>query len=211
MNYDELKFNGRISRPFSLFKAIIKEETIIYYNNQSRKRPEKKVDPINENIRANTVLVIGPDGDQLGVMSRNDAIRLANNQYNLDLFCVAPQANPPVCKILNYGKYRFELQKKAKEQKKAQKVVELKEIRMSPVIDTHDLETKASAANKFLIAGNKVKVSIKFRGRQMSHIEVGEQVMNDFIALVAENGIVEKQPFMDGRFLNAILASKVKK
>jgi translation initiation factor IF-3 len=181
------------------------------YRNNSRQRPVKDVEPINENIRAREVRVIDPDGNQLGIMMRNEAIRLAQEKFNLDLFCIAPTANPPVCKILNYGKYRFEEQKKAKELKRNQKIVELKEVRMTPVIDTHDLNVKVQAAIRFLKDGNRVKVSIKFRGRQMSHIEVGQEVMDNFIVQVEEFATVEKKSYLEGRFLNAILASKVKK
>jgi translation initiation factor IF-3 len=184
---------------------------LIYYNNQNNQRPEKNTDLVNELIRFPEVLVIGPNGESLGVLSRGAALRIASEQYSLDLLCVAPMAKPPVCKIVNYGKLRFEKQKQAKEAKKNQNVVELKEIRMTPVIDTHDLETKANAAIKFFNAGHKVKVSIKFRGRQLAHIDVGEKVMNDFIALVQEVSVIEKKPFLDGKFLNAILAAKIKK
>lgn len=180
-------------------------------NQQSRKRPIKEPEPINENIRAREVRVIDPEGNQLGIMMRNDAIRLAQEKFNLDLYCIAPTANPPVCKIVNYGKFRFEEQKKAKELKRNQRVVELKEVRMTPVIDTHDLDVKVQAAIRFFQAGHRVKVSIKFRGRQMSHIEVGQEVINNFIKLVEEFALVEKKPYLEGKFLNAILASKNKK
>lgn len=181
------------------------------FRTPNRQRPVRAVDPINENIRAREVRVIDPDGNQLGIMSRNEAIALAQDKFNLDLFCVAPNANPPVCKILNYGKYRFEEQKRAKEIKRNQKIVELKEVRMTPVIDTHDLNVKVQAAIRFLKDGNRVKVAIRFRGRQMSHIDVGEAVMDNFIAQVEEHATVEKKPYMEGRFLNCILASKHKK
>lgn len=184
---------------------------LISRNKYDRKRPEVKQDPVNENIRVREVLVIAPDGESLGVMSTHKALNLAQEKYNLDLYLVAPQANPPVAKILNFGKHRFELQKKQKEAKKAQKVVELKEIRLSPVIDTHDLETKARQATKFLQNGDRVKVAVRFRGRQMAHIDVGEKVMEEFIGMIEEFAVVEKKPFMEGRFLNCILASKVKK
>lgn len=143
-------------------------------------------------------------------MSSNEALYKARG-YNLDLLCVAPQAQPPVCKILNYGKYRFEAQKKQKMSKKKQIVVEIKEVRLTPQIGLHDLETKARQAIKFFQAGNKVKVSVKFRGRQLSHVEVGEEVFNKFFELVNEYAVIEKKPNLDGKFLNAILASKVKK
>jgi len=166
---------------------------------------------VNENIRFPEVLVIGPNGEQLGVMKTRAAIDLASNQYELDLYCVNPNGKPPVCKMMNYSKYRFEQQKRAKEQKRRQKIVELKEIRMSPVIDVHDLETKAKKAREFLQAGDKVKVTIRFRGRQMAHIDVGEKILNDFVALVEEFANIEKKAALEGRNLSLILASKIKK
>ena len=129
---------------------------------------------------------------------------------DLDLVCVAPNANPPVCKIMNYGKYRFEQQKKAKENKKKQHTVEIKEIQLTPQIGQHDIDTKARAARRFLEDGNKVKVGVRFRGRQMTHLEVGEEVMNKFIATLEDIATVEKAPFMEGKWLNAVLAAKRK-
>lgn len=143
-------------------------------------------------------------------MSRFDALNKAHN-LNLDLLCVAPQAQPPVCKIINYGKYRFEAQKKQKQNKKKQAVVNIKEVRLTPQIGMHDLETKAKQASKFLQNGDKVKVSVRFRGRQLSHVEVGEEVLNKFFELVNEYAVMEKKPNLDGKFLSAILASKIKK
>jgi translation initiation factor IF-3 len=165
---------------------------------------------VNENIHFPEVLLIGPEGESLGKMSRYDAMRKAD-EFGLDLFCVAPQAHPPVCKILNYGKYRFEAQKKAREAKKNQKIVEIKEIQLTTKIGEHDLMTKVKAANKFLEDGNKVKVGVKFKGRELSHIEIGEEVMKRFIELVKNNASVEKSPLLDGKWLTCILASKVKK
>jgi len=155
--------------------------------------------------------VIGPNGEQLGVMKTRAAIDLASNQYELDLYCVNPNGKPPVCKMINYSKFRFEQQKKAKEQKRKQKIVELKEIRMSPVIDVHDLETKAKKAREFLLDGDKVKVTIRFRGRQMQHIEVGQKILDDFVKLVEENANIEKKAALEGRNLSLILSSKIKK
>ena len=131
-------------------------------------------------------------------------------QSDLDLVCVAPNANPPVCKIMNYGKYRFEQQKKAKENKKKQHTVEIKEIQLTPQIGQHDIDTKARAARRFLEDGNKVKVGVRFRGRQMTHLEVGEEVMNKFIATLEDIATVEKAPCMEGKWLNAVLAAKRK-
>ena len=164
---------------------------------------------INEQIRAKEVMVIGPNGEQLGTMSSRDAQRKAN-EYDLDLFCVAPNAQPPVCKIINYGKYRFEQQKKAKEAKKNQKVVEIKEIQLTPQIGSHDMETKARAAVKFLEQGNKIKVGVRYRGRQMTHLEVGEEALNKFIELLGDIAQIEKPAQMEGRWLLAIIAPKRK-
>ncbi len=144
-------------------------------------------------------------------MKTRAAIDLASNQYELDLYCVNPNGKPPVCKMMNYSKYRFEQQKRAKEQRRRQKIVELKEIRMSPVIDVHDLETKAKKAREFLQAGDKVKVTIRFRGRQMAHIDVGEKILDNFVALVEEYANIEKKAALEGRNLSLILASKIKK
>ena len=137
--------------------------------------------------------------------------QLKANEYDMDLLCVAPNAQPPVCKIINYSKYRFEQQKKAKEAKKNQHVIETKEIQLTPQIGGHDMETKARAASKFLAAGNKVKVGVRYRGRQMTHIEVGEEVMNKFIESLKDVAVVEKPATMDGRWLVAILAPVKKK
>ena len=164
---------------------------------------------VNELVRFPTVLLIGPTGEQLGTMSSREA-QLKANEYDLDLLCVAPNAQPPVCKIINYGKWRFEQQKKAKEARKNQHVVETKEIQLTPQIGGHDMETKARAAIKFLQDGNKVKVGVRFRGRQMTHIEVGQEVMDKFIALVSEYSVIEKPSSMDGRWMIAVLAPKKK-
>ena len=143
-------------------------------------------------------------------MSSKEAYNIAV-QHDRDLLCVAPNANPPVCKIINYGKYRFEQQKKARESKKKQHVVELKEVQLTPQIGDHDLETKSKAARKFLLDGNKVKVGVRFRGRQMTHIEVGEEVINKFIASLEDISSVEKKPSMDGKWLTGIISPKSKK
>ncbi|MGN1277978.1 MAG: translation initiation factor IF-3, partial [Candidatus Onthovivens sp.] len=147
---------------------------------KQNKKDRYNGDLVNEKIRFPEVLVIGPDGESLGKMSRIDAYRKAES-YELDLLCVAPQANPPVCKIINYGKYRFDAQKKAKEAKKNQKIIELKEIQLTPQIGQHDIETKVKAAIKFLEDGNKVKVGVRFKGRQMAHPEVGNETLNKFL------------------------------
>jgi translation initiation factor IF-3 len=171
-------------------------------NNQSK-------DLVNEWIRFPEVLLIGPKGEQLGVMSSREA-QLKANEYELDLLCVAPQAQPPVCKIINYSKWRFEQQKKAREARKNQHVVDTKEVQLSPQIGVHDMETKIRGAIKFLNEGNKVKVGVRFRGRQMAHIEVGQAVLDKFIELVSEYAVIEKPAAMEGRWLIAILAAKKK-
>lgn len=162
---------------------------------------------VNEDIRFSRVLLIGPNGDSLGVRSRDEALVIAE-ENNLDLFCVAPQATPPVCKVLNYGKYRFEMQKKAREAKKKQVVVETKEVQLTPVIAIHDLETKVRNSLKFLSEGDKIKVVVKFRRREISHPEVGEEVIKTFIEKCSEKAVVEKPAVMDGKTLIAILAPK---
>ena len=177
---------------------------------KQNKKDRYNGDLVNEKIRFPEVLVIGPDGESLGKMSRIDAYRKAES-YELDLLCVAPQANPPVCKIINYGKYRFDAQKKAKEAKKNQKIIELKEIQLTPQIGQHDIETKVKAAIKFLEDGNKVKVRVRFKGRQMAHPEVGNETLNKFLEYVTDYATIEKKPVLDGRWLTCVLSSKVKK
>lgn len=162
---------------------------------------------INEQIVDKEVRVISDDGSQLGIMSARDAQRLAN-QKELDLVKIAPQATPPVCKIMNYGKYRFEQAKKEKEAKKNQHIVETKEIRLSLNIDTHDFETKGNQAIKFLKAGNKLKVSIRFRGREMGHQNIGLDNMKRFAEYCSEYGNVEKPAKLDGRNMLMFLAPK---
>ena len=177
---------------------------------KQNKKDRYNGDLVNEKIRFPEVLVIGPDGESLGKMSRIDAYRKAES-YEVDLLCVAPQANPPVCKIINYGKYRFDAQKKAKEAKKNQKIIELKEIQLTPQIGQHDIETKVKAAIKFLEDGNKVKVGVRFKGRQMAHPEVGNETLNKFLEYVTDYATIEKKPVLDGRWLTCVLSSKVKK
>ena len=177
---------------------------------KSSKKDRYNGDIVNERIRFPEVLVIGPNGESLGKMSRFEAYKKAE-EYDLDLLCVAPQGKPPVCKIINYGKYRFEAQKKAKEAKKNQKIIEIKEVQLSPQIGQHDIETKVKAAIKFLEDGNKVKVGVRFKGRQMSHPEVGDEVLNKFLEYVKDYAVIEKKPILDGRWLTCVLSSKIKK
>ena len=180
-------------------------------NKYGPQRPEKNNgDLVNEAIRFQEVLVITPEGESLGVMKRFAALQEAQNR-DLDLLCVNPNGKPPVCKIINYGKYRFEKQKKEREAKKNQTIVVVKEVQLSPVIGMHDLEVRVKAAIRFFNDGNKVKVVLRFKGRQLSHVEVGENIMNKFIELVDEYAVIEKKPVLDGKLLTAVLASKVKK
>ncbi|MFA6755968.1 MAG: translation initiation factor IF-3 [Bacilli bacterium] len=165
---------------------------------------------VNERIRFPRILLIGPNGEKFGEMSRFDAYKKAE-EFGLDILCVSPNGNPPVCKLINYGKYRFEAQKKERENKKSQKVIEIKEIQLTPQIGEHDIQTKVKAAIRFLTDGNKIKVGVRFRGRQMSHQEVGQDVLNKFLDYVKDYSIVEKPPVMDGRWLTCVLTSKIKK
>lgn len=160
---------------------------------------------INEMIRHPEVRLIGADGSQLGIVSSREAQRLAY-EANLDLVEISSTAMPPVCKIMDYGKYRFEILKKQKEAKKNQKVIELKEIWLSMTIDVGDLNVKAKQTMKFLDAGNKVKVSIRLRGRQNAHSSLGVDVMNKFFELVKEKAIMERRPVLEGRNILMILA-----
>ena len=148
---------------------------------------------INEQIRDKELRVIDADGTQLGIMSLRQALEIAE-QKNLDLVKIAPQANPPVCKIIDYGKYRFEQAKREKEARKNQRVVEIKEVRLSLNIDTHDFETKRNHALRFISEGNKVKVSIRFRGREMGHPELGQEIMQRFADAMSEVANVESPP-----------------
>ena len=162
---------------------------------------------INEQIRDSSIRVVSEDGEQLGVMSSREAMSIAEEK-GLDLVKVSPTAKPPVCKIMDYGKFRFEQSKKLKEAKKNQKVIVLKEMRLSATIDTHDLEVKAKIVNKFLKSGDKVKISIRFKGRQMAHTEKGLQMMDKFYAMVEENAVIEKRAKLEGRNMFMILAPK---
>ena len=162
---------------------------------------------INEQIRDKEIRVIDSDGSQLGIMPSKKAMELAE-QKNLDLVKIAPQATPPVCKIIDYGKYRFEQSKREKEQRKNQRVVEIKEVRLSLNIDTHDFETKKNHAMRFISEGNKVKASIRFRGREMGPPELGLEIMKRFSEAMAEVANVERQPKLEGRTMMMFLAPK---
>ena len=162
---------------------------------------------INEQIRDKEVRVIGEDGEQLGIMSAKEALKLAK-EAELDLIKIAPTAKPPVCKIVDYGKYRYEQMRKEKEAKKKQKTIDIKEIRFSPNIDTNDLKTKMNQARKFLSKGDKVKVSIRFRGRELAHMEIGTEILNNFAAQMEDIAIVEKPAKVEGRSMLMFLAEK---
>ncbi|MBQ4537564.1 MAG: translation initiation factor IF-3 [Lachnospiraceae bacterium] len=162
---------------------------------------------INEQIRDKEVRLIGAEGQQLGVMSAKEALKLAE-EAELDLVKIAPTANPPVCKIVDYGKYKYEQLRKEKEAKKKQKVIEIKEIRLSPNIDTNDLNTKVGAARKFLTKGNKVKVTLRFRGREMAHMNNSKHILDDFAESLADIAVVDKAPKVEGRSLTMFLTEK---
>ena len=162
---------------------------------------------INGQIRDKEIRVIGENGDQLGIMSPKEAMKLAQ-EADLDLVKIAPKAQPPVCKIIDYGKYRYELARKEKEARKKQKTVELKEVRLSPNIDTNDLNTKMNAARKFISKGNKVKVTLRFRGREMAHVQASKHILDDFAEALADIAVVEKAPKLEGRSMGMVLAEK---
>ncbi|BDF04951.1 translation initiation factor IF-3 [[Clostridium] hylemonae] len=151
--------------------------------------------------------MIGEDGEQLGVMAARDAMKLAA-EAELDLVKIAPKAQPPVCKIIDYGKYKYELARKEKEAKKKQKTVELKEVRLSPNIDTNDLNTKINNAKKFIGKGNKVKVTLRFRGREMAHVHQSRHILDDFAEQLADVATIEKPAKMEGRSMSMVLTEK---
>ena len=162
---------------------------------------------INGQIRDKEVRVTAENGDQLGVMPVKEAMKLAQ-EAELDLVKIAPKAQPPVCKIIDYGKYRYELARKEKEAKKKQKTVEVKEVRISPNIDTNDLNTKVNNAKKFIAKGNKVKVTLRFRGREMAHMQQSKHILDDFAEMLAEVAVVEKPAKLEGRSMSMVLTEK---
>lgn len=165
---------------------------------------------INDQIRVREVRLISDDGAQQGIMPTVEALRLASEQ-SLDLVEVAPTASPPVCKILDYGKYKFENEKKVRDSKRKQKLLKLKEIRMQPKIDDHDLDFKSKHVREFLGEGNKVKVTIRFRGRELAHTELGLDVLKDVLKRIEGEYVMDRAPMMEGRFMSMILSPKVKK
>lgn len=162
---------------------------------------------INEQIRDREVRLIGENGELIGIMSAKEAYKLAQ-EAELDLVKIAPTAKPPVCKIIDYGKYKYELARKEKEAKKKQKVIEIKEVRLSPNIEDNDLNTKVSAARKFLEKGNKVKVTLRFRGREMAHMASSKHILDDFAKMLEEIAVVEKPAKVEGRSMTLVLAQK---
>ncbi len=162
---------------------------------------------INEQIRDKEVRVVSESGEQLGIMSSKEAMKLAR-EAELDLVKIAPNAKPPVCKIIDYGKYRYEMARKEKEARKKQKVVEVKEIRLSPNIDTNDINTKMNNARKFLEKGDKVKVTLRFRGREMSHMSESRYILDDFAEGLKEVAVVDKPAKLEGKSLSLILSPK---
>ena len=170
----------------------------------------KVMHQLNEEINDREIRLIGEDGEQLGIMSSDEALNIADER-GLDLVKISPQAVPPVCKLMNYGKFRFEQSKREKEAKKNQHVVEIKEIRMSPGIDVGDFNTKLKNAQKFLADGNRVKVSVRFRGREMAHTEIGKTLLEKFAEQCAEVSTMEKSAKMEGRNMSVFLAPKAAK
>ena len=166
--------------------------------------------PINEQIRVNKVNVIDENGEKKGLMDTRDALELAFSK-KLDLVMVSPNPQMPVCKIMNYGKYKFEQAKREKEARKKQKAVEVKEIRITPNIEQHDFEFKAKNARKFIEDGNKVKITLKFRGREVNYIKLGEEVLNKFIEELSEIAVPEKKPILEGKNMFIILTKKNEK
>lgn len=162
---------------------------------------------INEQIRDREIRLIGENGDQMGIMSARDAMKLAK-EAGLDLVKIAPTAKPPVCKIVDYGKYRYELARKEKEAKKKQKVTDVKEIRISPNIDANDLNTKANQARKFITKGDKVKVALRFRGREMAHMSMTKQILDDFYEKLSDVAVIEKPAKLEGRSMIMFLGEK---
>ena len=162
---------------------------------------------INEQIRDREIRLISENGEQLGIMSAREAMKIAQ-EAELDLVKIAPMAKPPVCKIIDYGKYKYEQTRKEKEARKKQKTVEIKEVRLSPNIDTNDLNTKINNARKFLSKGNKVKVTLRFSGREMAHVQQSRHILDDFAETLSDIAVVEKPAKMEGRAMSMVLTEK---
>ena len=170
---------------------------------------EKDNKLINEDIRLKEIRLVGPEDEQLGIMSSDAALRIAYEK-GLDLVLMAPNAVPPVCRIMDYGKFRFDREKKVKEARKKQQVAEMKEVQLSCRIDTHDFETKVKQARKWLETGMKVKIDMRFRGRMMTRQEVGMKIMNDFTENLSDVSSVERAPKLEGNIMSCVLAPKKK-
>ena len=183
---------------------------MLYYRGGSLAENKEKGLRINEQIRVREVRLIDDEGEQKGIVPTTEALKMAKER-ELDLVEVAPTANPPVCKILDYGKYRFEQEKKLRDSKKNQKLLKLKEIRMQPKIGSGDLDFKSKHVQEFLAEGNKVKVTVRFRGRELAHTELGLDVLNEVLKRLGDDYVVEKQPSMEGRFMSMVLNPKAKK
>jgi translation initiation factor IF-3 len=162
---------------------------------------------INEQIRDKEIRLVGADGSQLGIMSVKEALALAQ-EADLDLVKIAPMAKPPVCKIIDYGKYKYEMARREKEAHKKQKTIELKEVRLSPNIDTNDLNTKVNAARKFLTKGDRVKVTLRFRGREMAHMNQSKHILDEFAEKLSDISVIEKAPKVEGRSMTMVLSEK---
>lgn len=205
MNYVILGVFGRLFYTFHFY--LIKNMEVAFISKPIDKKFENLV---NEEIENEVLLVISDTGEQLGELSRLEALKVAEEK-GLDLVCVAPNSKIPVCKLMEYSKYRYEQIKKAKEAKKNQKIVEVKEIRLSPTIDKHDFDTKIKAAIKFLNEGNKIKVSCRFRGRMIEQANSTKGLFNTFVETIDELAQVDQKPFLDGRNLFMMLSPKVQK
>ena len=176
-------------------------------NNKNRRKEPNDI--VNDSIRDPQVLVIGPEGEQLGVLNTKEALNMAYEQ-ELDLLCVAPNADPPVCKIIDYGRYRFEEQKKARDAKKNQQTSEVKALRVSPVIDQHDFETKLNRAREWIENNQKVRIDMRFRGRMITRQEVGKEVINKFTEQISDIADVNKEPQMEGNTMSVVYSPKKK-
>ena len=206
------------NKAFGLFCVMVRVQNVlcsffvcqILYEKRRCFGISSNVHQINEEIRDSEIRLISATGEQLGIMSAAQAQHIADEQ-GLDLVKISPQATPPVCKIIDYGKYRFEQSKREKEARKNQKTIDIKEIRLSLNIDVNDFNTKVKQAQKFLEGGDKVKVSVRFRGREMAHPELGTTLMQRFTESVADYGTVEKQPKLEGRSMTMFVTSKTGK
>ena len=203
------------NKAFGLFCVMVRVQNVlcsffvcqILYEKRRCFGISSNVHQINEEIRDSEIRLISATGEQLGIMSAAQAQRIADEQ-GLDLVKISPQATPPVCKLMDYGKFRFEQLKKEKEAKKKQKVIDVKEIRLSPNIDTNDLNTKVNAARKFLSKGDKVKVTLRFRGREMAHMQSSKHILTEFGENLSDVAVVEKEPKVEGRSMTMFLAEK---